>query len=80
MMLVVPPATPAEVPVKKSSLAVVPMKGSSICVCGSMPPGITSMPPASTIFSAGRRFQAGPDRGDRAVLAQHIGAEAVVRR
>ena len=48
MMVVVPPAAPADVPVKKSSLATVPMKGSSIWVCGSMPPGITYMPPAST--------------------------------
>ncbi len=41
MMLVVPPEKPAAVPVKKSSAAVVPMKGSCMCVCGSMPPGIT---------------------------------------
>src|SRR5687767_914270 len=47
MIMVVPPAMPAAVPEKKSSLATVPMKGSSICVCGSMPPGITYCPPAS---------------------------------
>ena len=41
MMLVVPPLKPAAVPVKKSSAAVVPMNGSCMCVCGSMPPGIT---------------------------------------
>ena len=41
MIIVVPPARPAAVPLKKSSLATVPMKGSSMCVCGSMPPGIT---------------------------------------
>ena len=39
MTLVVPPAAAAEVPVKKSSLATVPMKGSSMWVWGSMPPG-----------------------------------------
>ena len=49
MMLVVPPAMAADVPVKKSSLVMVPMKGISIWVCGSIPPGITNMPPASTI-------------------------------
>jgi hypothetical protein len=41
MAIVVPPAAAAEVPVKKSSLATVPMKGSSMCVCGSIPPGMT---------------------------------------
>lgn len=41
MMLVVPPARPAAVPLKKSSAAIVPMKGSCMWVCGSMPPGIT---------------------------------------
>ncbi len=41
MIIVLPPAKPAAVPVKKSSLVVVPMKGSSIWVCGSMPPGMT---------------------------------------
>ena len=48
MMVVVPPARPAAVPVKKSSMVTVPMKGSCMCVCGSMPPGITYWPPAST--------------------------------
>jgi hypothetical protein len=41
MIIVVPPAAAALVPVKKSSDATVPMNGSSMCVCGSMPPGIT---------------------------------------
>jgi hypothetical protein len=41
MIVVVPPAAAALVPVKKSSEATVPMKGSSMWVCGSMPPGIT---------------------------------------
>ena len=41
MIIVVPPAAAALVPEKKSSEATVPMKGSSMCVCGSMPPGIT---------------------------------------
>jgi hypothetical protein len=47
MIEVVPPASPAAVPLKKSSLATVPMKGSCMCVCGSMPPGMTSWSPAS---------------------------------
>ncbi len=51
MIMVVPPAKPAAVPVKKSSDAVVPMKGSSMWVCGSMPPGMTSWPPASTTLA-----------------------------
>ena len=41
MHMVVPPAAAAEVPVKKSSEATVPMKGSSMWVWGSMPPGMT---------------------------------------
>src|SRR5262245_42892652 len=47
MIIVVPPASAAAVPLKKSSLATVPMNGSSMCVCGSMPPGMTYCPPAS---------------------------------
>ena len=39
MIVVVPPAAAALVPLKKSSDATVPMNGSSMCVCGSMPPG-----------------------------------------
>jgi hypothetical protein len=48
MIIVVPPASPAAVPDRKSSCDTVPMKGISMCVCGSMPPGITRAPPAST--------------------------------
>ncbi len=47
MIMVVPPASAAAVPVWKSSLATVPMKGSCMWVCGSMPPGITRQPLAS---------------------------------
>ncbi len=39
--MVVPPETPAKVPLSQVSAAVVPMKGISRWVCGSMPPGIT---------------------------------------
>ena len=39
--MVVPPAAAAKVPDSKVSAAVVPMKGISRCVCGSMPPGMT---------------------------------------
>ena len=51
MMLVVPPCAAAIVPVRKSSEASVPPNGSSICVWGSMPPGITSFPTASITWS-----------------------------
>ena len=57
MIIVVPPASPAAVPVKKSSLATVPMNGSCMCVCGSMPPGITYWPPASTTSRFGGRVE-----------------------
>ena len=53
MIIVVPPASAAAGPVKKSSLVTVPMKGSSMWVCGSIPPGITRAPPASTISAPG---------------------------
>src|SRR5258706_5131191 len=59
MMLVVPPARPAAVPVKKSSAATVPMNGSCMWVCGSMPPGRTYWPPASSFCAlAGALFAA----------------------
>src|ERR1700692_2171487 len=48
-IMVVPPATAALVPHSKSSAETVPMKSSSMCVCGSMPPGRMSQPPASMI-------------------------------
>src|SRR5689334_20425112 len=60
MIIVVPPASPAAVPVKKSSLATVPMNGSCMCVCGSMPPGITYSPPASTTSKLPGAERSGP--------------------
>jgi predicted RNA-binding protein with RPS1 domain len=51
MIIVVPPARPAAVPDSKSSLATVPIKGSCICVCGSIPPGMTYCPPASIVVA-----------------------------
>src|SRR5215217_185556 len=51
MIVVVPPQAAARVPVSKVSEACVPPKGSSMCVCGSIPPGITYMPVASTTAS-----------------------------
>src|ERR1700719_1299303 len=48
-IMVVPPATAALVPHSKSSAETVPMNSSSMCVCGSMPPGRMSQPPASMI-------------------------------
>ena len=52
MIVVVPPKAAARVPVKKSSDDCVPPNGNSMCVCGSMPPGITSFPAASIVWSA----------------------------
>src|ERR1700722_2615007 len=49
LFALVPPATAALVPHSKSSAETVPMKSSSMCVCGSMPPGRMSQPPASMI-------------------------------
>ena len=40
-VIVVPPASAAAVPLSKSSAEWVPMKGISMWVCGSMPPGMT---------------------------------------
>jgi hypothetical protein len=48
-MVVVPPEMAAFVPHSKSSADTLPMKSSSIWVWGSMPPGMTRAPPASTI-------------------------------
>src|SRR5512133_3596988 len=51
MIEVVPPQAAARVPVSKLSEAWVPPNGSSMWVCGSMPPGMTYLPVASTIES-----------------------------
>ncbi len=50
--VVVPPNAAAVVPDVKSSHVVVPPKNISMCVCGSIAPGITIFPVASIIFSA----------------------------
>jgi len=52
------------------------MKGSSMWVCGSMPPGITSAPPASTRTGVGRGLQVQTDGLDLAAHAKHVGAHA----
>ena len=46
-IVVVPPQAAARVPVSKVSEARVPPNGISMCVCASMPPGITYLPVAS---------------------------------
>ena len=51
-MVVVPPQAAARVPVSNVSDAKVPPKGSSMCVCTSMPPGTTYLPVASIVRSA----------------------------
>src|SRR5688572_17506372 len=50
-MEVVPPNAAAIVPVSKSSEANVPPNGSSMCVCTSIPPGMTYFPFASIRFA-----------------------------
>ncbi len=52
MMLVVPPQAAAMEPVFQSSEEVVPMKGMSMWVWGSMAPGRMYFPAASTVSSA----------------------------
>ena len=80
MMLVVPPARPAAVPVKKSSAATVPMNGSCMWVCGSMPPGITNWPPASSFSASAGGALRGlfAHGGDAPVDAEHVGLELAV--
>src|SRR4051794_32656083 len=51
MIVVVPPHAAARVPVSNVSLADVPPNGSCMCVCASIPPGITYFPVASTTLS-----------------------------
>ena len=50
--VVVPPNAAAVVPEVKSSHVVVPPKNISMCVCGSIAPGITILPVASIVRSA----------------------------
>ena len=50
--VVVPPNAAAVVPDVKSSHVVVPPKNISMCVCGSIAPGITIFPVASITLSA----------------------------
>ena len=78
MIIVVPPASAAAVPERKSSHATVPMKGISMWVCGSMPPGRTKAPPASTTSAPAGASQALAHGLDDAAVAQHIGAELAV--
>ena len=50
--VVVPPNAAETVPDVKSSHVVVPPKNISMCVCGSIAPGITYFPDASITLSA----------------------------
>ena len=50
--VVVPPNAAATVPEVKSSQVVVPPNAISMCVCGSIAPGITILPVASITLSA----------------------------
>src|SRR5215467_5516685 len=52
MIVVVPPHAAAVVPVANVSTENVPPNGISMCVCPSIPPGITYLPAASTTSSA----------------------------
>ena len=58
MSVVVPPKAAAVVPEVKSSQVVVPPKNISMCVCGSIAPGITSFPVASITLSASTSSEA----------------------
>ena len=60
-IVVVPPQAAARLPVSNVSAAKVPPKGSSMWVCTSMPPGITSFPDASIVRSATRPRSIEPD-------------------
>lgn len=51
LIIVVPPASAALVPWKKSSAAVIPWEGFCRYVLTSMPPGMTIRPLASIVFT-----------------------------
>lgn len=51
LIIVVPPASAALVPWKKSSAAVIPWQGFCRYVLTSIPPGMTMRPLASTVFT-----------------------------
>ena len=72
MSVVVPPWAAAIVPVSKSSAEVVPPNGMSRCVWTSTPPGMTSLPEASMIVSAGI-VQTAPDERDDALVDVDVG-------
>ncbi len=74
--VVTPPRAAARVPVFQSSLETVPQKGSSRWTWTSTPPGMTSRPRASTIWTPGPADagQSRPDRRDR------LAADRDVRR
>ena len=72
MIDVVPPARPAAVPLKKSSLATVPMNGNCIWVRVDAARHQV-LPAAVEDLAIGRRFQARPDCTDQAIGTQHIG-------
>nr|BFE96269.1 hypothetical protein GCM10020185_68050 [Pseudomonas brassicacearum subsp. brassicacearum] len=57
MIDVVPPAKPAAVPLKKSSLATVPMNGNCMCVWGVDAAGHQVLAAAIEHFDAGRNIQ-----------------------
>ena len=71
-IVVVPPNAAAVVPVSKSSEAIVPPKGSSMCVWTSMPPGMTYLRLASIRF-APAALRPVADRGDLLAVDQHVG-------
>ena len=58
--MVVPPASAAAWPDAKSSTVTAPMKGMSRCVCGSMPPGMTSSPVALSTRAPGGALRPRP--------------------
>ena len=68
MIVVVPPHAAALVPVSKVSAENVPPNGISMCVCPSMPPGITYMSVASMTSSAATLTAVSASRARRAAI------------
>ena len=55
------------------------MNGSCMCVCGSMPPGITILAVGINDEGTARHVQVRADSNDFAFVAQHVGTQALIR-
>ena len=56
------------------------MNGSCMCVCGSMPPGMTNWPPASTTSQRAGAAMPVADFHDLAIRAQDVGPVGLIGR